>query len=110
MKRVVITGLGAVTPLGNSVPEYWNALIQGKSGAATITRFDASGLKTRFACEVKNFDPLQYMEKPEVRKVDLYTQFALAATHECISDSAIDFDAVNRHRCGVIGASGIGGV
>ena len=110
MKRVVITGLGAITPIGNSVPEYWNALTQGKSGAATITRFDASGLKTRFACEVKNFDPLQYMEKPEVRKVDLYTQFALAATHECITDSAVDFDAVNRHRCGVIWATGIGGV
>lgn len=110
MRRVVITGLGAITPLGNSVSEYWNALTQGKSGAATITRFDASGLKTRFACEVKNFDPLQYMEKPEVRKVDLYTQFALAATHECITDSAIDFDTVNRHRCGVIWATGIGGV
>lgn len=110
MKRVVITGLGAITPIGNSVPEYWNALTQGKSGAATITRFDASGLKTRFACEVKNFDPLQYMEKPEVRKVDLYTQFALAAAHECIIDSAINFEAVNRHRCGVIWATGIGGV
>lgn len=110
MRRVVITGLGAVTPLGNSVSEYWNALIQGKSGAAEITRFDASGLKTRFACEVKNFDPLQYMEKPEVRKVDLYTQFALAAAHECITDSAIDLDQVNRHRCGVIWATGIGGV
>lgn len=110
MRRVVITGLGAITPLGNSVSEYWNALIQGKSGAATITHFDTSGLKTRFACEVKNFDPLQYMEKPEVRKVDLYSQYALAATHECITDSAIDFDAVNRHRCGVIWATGIGGV
>lgn len=110
MRRVVITGLGAVTPLGNSVSEYWNALIQGKSGAAEITRFDASGLKTRFSCEVKNFDPLQYMEKPEVRKVDLYTQFALAAAHECITDSAIDFDQVNRHCCGVIWATGIGGV
>ena len=110
MRRVVITGLGAITPLGNSVSEYWNALIQGKSGAAAITRFDASGLKTRFACEVKNFDPLQYMEKPEIRKVDLYTQFALAAAHECITDSAIDFDIVNRHRCGVVWATGIGGV
>lgn len=110
MRRVVITGLGAVTPLGNSVSEYWNALIQGKSGAAEITRFDASGLKTRFACEVRNFDPLQYMEKSEARKVDLFSQYALAATNECITDSAIDFDKVNRHRCGVIWATGIGGV
>ena len=110
MRRVVITGLGAITPLGNSVSEYWNTLTQGKSGATTITRFDASGLKTRFACEVKNFDPLQYMEKPEARKNDLFSQYALAATHECITDSAIDFDAVTRHRCGVIWATGIGGI
>lgn len=110
MKRVVITGLGAITPLGNSVSDYWNALIQGKSGAAPITRFDASDLKTRFACEVKNFDPLLCMEKPEVRKYDLYTQYALAATHECMTDAAIDFGKLNRYRCGVIWATGIGGV
>lgn len=110
MRRVVITGLGAITPLGNSVSEYWNTLTQGKSGAATITRFDASGLKTRFACEVKNFDPLRYMEKQEARKNDLFSQYALAATNECISDSGIDFDAVNRNRCGVIWATGIGGI
>lgn len=73
MKRIVITGLGAITPLGNSVSEYWDSLINGKSGAAPITRFDASELKTRFACEVKNFDPLLYMEKPEVRKIDLFS-------------------------------------
>jgi len=110
MRRVVITGLGAITPLGNSVPEYWNSLTKGISGAATITRFDASGLKTRFACEVKNFDPLQYMEKQEARKNDLFSQYALAATHECITDSEIDFDKVNRNRCGVIWATGIGGI
>jgi len=110
MRRVVITGLGAITPLGNSVSEYWNALTQGKSGAATITRFNASGLKTRFAYEVKNFDPLQYMEKPEARKNDLFSQYALAATHECIAGSGIDFDKVNRNRCGVIWATGIGGI
>jgi 3-oxoacyl-[acyl-carrier-protein] synthase II len=110
MKRVVITGLGAITPIGNSVSEYWNSLIQGKSGAATITRFDASPLKTRFACEVKNFDPFLYMEKPEARKNDLFSQFALAATHECITDSAINFETVNRNRCGVIWATGIGGI
>jgi 3-oxoacyl-[acyl-carrier-protein] synthase II len=110
MRRVVITGLGAITPLGNSVPEYWDTLTQGKSGAATITRFDASGLKTRFACEVKNFDPLKYMEKQEARKNDLFSQYALAATHECITDSAIDFEKVDRTRCGVIWATGIGGI
>ena len=110
MKRVVITGLGAITPLGNSVPEYWNALTRGKSGAATITRFDASGLKTQFVCEVKGFDPLRYMEKTEARKNDLFSQYALAATHECVSDSGIDFDTANRHRCGVIWATGIGGI
>lgn len=110
MKRVVITGLGAITPLGNSVPEYWESLVQGKSGAASITRFDASTLKTRFACEVKNFDPLLYMEKSEARKNDLFSQYALAATHECITDSEIDFGNVDRNRCGVIWATGIGGI
>lgn len=110
MRRVVITGLGAITPMGNSVSEYWNALTQGKSGAATITRFDASGLKTRFACEVKNFDPLQFMEKQEARKNDLFSQYALAATNECVVDSGIDFEMVNRNRCGVIWATGIGGI
>lgn len=110
MKRVVITGLGAITPIGNSVSEFWNSLIQGKSGAGTITRFDASSLKTRIACEVKNFDPLLSMEKQEVRKNDLFTQFALAATQECIADSQIDFEKVNRNRCGVIWGTGIGGV
>ena len=110
MKRVVITGLGAVTPLGNSVPEYWSSLIQGKSGAATITRFDSSALKTQFACEVKNFDPLLYLEKQEVRKHDLYAQFALAAVQECMTDSSIDLEKINRNRCGVIWATGIGGV
>jgi len=110
MRRVVITGLGAITPLGNSVPEYWNSLIQGKSGAAPITRFDVSDLKTRFACEVKNFDPLQYMEKPEARKLDLFSQYALAATQECILDSAINLEDTDRSRCGVIWATGVGGI
>lgn len=110
MKRVVITGLGAITPLGNSVSEYWEALIKGKSGATTITRFDASALKTRFACEVKSFDPLLYMEKPEARKNDLFSQYALAATHECITDSGIEFEKADRNRCGVIWATGIGGI
>ena len=110
MKRVVITGLGAICPLGNSVPEYWDSLIQGKSGAATISRFDASNLRTQFACEVKNFDPLLYMEKQEARKNDLFSQLAIAATSECVSDSMIDFEKTDRRRCGVIWATGIGGI
>jgi len=110
MKRVVITGLGAITPVGNSVPEYWNSLIHGKSGSAQISRFDASALKTRFACEVKNFDPLLYMEKQEARKNDLFSQYALAATQECVINSEINFEQVDRRRCGVIWATGIGGI
>ncbi len=110
MKRAVITGIGAVTPIGNNVADYWKALIKGTSGAAFITRFDATLHKTRFACEVKGFDPLQYIEKQEVRKMDMYTQFALAASDECIKDSGINFDLCNRHRIGVIISTGIGGM
>jgi 3-oxoacyl-[acyl-carrier-protein] synthase II len=110
MKRAVITGIGAVTPIGNNVAEFWSALCEGKSGAAAITRFDPANHKTRFACEVKGFDPLQYMEKQEVRKMDNYTQFALAATDECMKDSGINLDACDRNRIGVIIATGIGGM
>lgn len=110
MKRAVITGLGAVSPIGNNVADFWKGLTEGKSGAATITRFDPVNHKTRFACEVKNFDPLQYFEKQEVRKMDLYTQFALAATDECMKDSGINLDACDRNRIGVIIATGIGGM
>jgi len=110
MKRAVITGIGAVTPIGNNVADYWKALTEGTSGAATITHFDPVNHKTRFACEVKGFDPLQYMEKQEVRKIDLYTQFALAATDECIKDSGINFDSCDRNRIGVVIATGIGGM
>lgn len=110
MKRVVITGLGAITPIGNSVSEFWNSLIQGKSGADIISRFDASNLKTQFACEVKGFDPLQHMEKQEARKNDMFSQLAIAATGECVADSMIDFDKTDRRRCGVVWATGIGGI
>ena len=110
MKRAVITGIGAVTPIGNNVVDFWKALTKGTSGAAAITRFDTTNHKTRFACEVKGFDPLQYMEKQEVRKIDLYTQFALAAADECIKDSGINFDACDRNRIGVVIATGIGGM
>lgn len=110
MKRVVVTGLGAITPLGNSVPEYWDSIIQGKSGAAIISRFDASNLRTQFACEVKDFDPLLYMEKQEARKNDLFSQLAIAATSECVTDSMVDFEKTDTRRCGVIWATGIGGI
>lgn len=110
LKRVVVTGLGAVTPLGNSVPEYWSNLIKGVSGAGPITRFDASKFKTQFACEVKNFDPGLYFDRKEARKQDLYSHFAIAAADEAIKDSGINLEQVNLARFGVIWGSGIGGV
>lgn len=109
MKRVVVTGLGAITPIGNHVPAFWKELLNGKSGAAPITKFDTTHFKTKFACEVKGFDPLQYMEKSEVRKTDLFTQFALASVDECMKDSAIDLAKCDLKRVGVIWATGIGG-
>lgn len=110
MKRAVITGLGALTPIGNNVPDFWNALINGVSGAAPITRFDTSKYKTRFACEVKNFDPLTVLDKAEVRKNDLFSLFALAAVDEAIKDARLDFDTLDRTRIGVIWGSGQGGM
>lgn len=110
MKRVVITGLGAITPLGNNVDDFWKALVNGISGAKKISRFDSSNFKTKFACEVVNFDPLQTMAKQEVRKYDLFTQFALAAVHEAVYKAKINFEVLNRDRIGVIWASGDGGV
>lgn len=110
MKRAVITGLGAVTPVGNTVNEFWKNLAGGKSGAAMITRFDTTLHKTKFACEVKNFDPVEYMEKQEARKLDLFAQYAIAASEQCIRDSGIDLKSVNLNRAGVIIATGIGGL
>jgi len=110
MKRVVITGMGAMTPIGNNVNDYWNNLINGVSGAGPITRFDASKFKTRFACEVKGFDPLNYLEKSEVRKYDLYTQYSIAASEQAIKQADINFDKVNKDRIGVIWGSGNGGM
>lgn len=110
MKRVVITGLGAITPLGNSVTDFWDGLVSGKSGAKPITKFDATQFKTKFACEVSGFDSLQYFEKTEARKLDLYTQYALASVQEAIQHAQIDFDKMNRDRIGVIWASGDGGL
>lgn len=110
LKRVVVTGLGAVTPLGNSVTEYWNNLINGVSGAANITRFDASKFKTKFACELKNFNVEDYLERKEARKLDPYTHYAIAASDQAIADAGIDKEKLNLDKIGVIWASGIGGI
>jgi 3-oxoacyl-[acyl-carrier-protein] synthase II len=110
LKRVVVTGLGAVTPLGNSLPETWENLIKGKSAAGPITLFDASKFKTHFACEVKGFDPLQIMDRKEAHKCDRYSQFAIASAKEAIADSGIDVANEDRDRIGVIFAAGIGGL
>lgn len=113
MRRVAITGLGAITPLGNSVGEFWENIVAGKSGAGPITKFDASKFKTRFACEVKGFDPLEYFERKEVRKYDLFTQYAIAASDEAIHDANLDFGNMSREQkfdIGVIWASGNGGI
>jgi 3-oxoacyl-[acyl-carrier-protein] synthase II len=111
LKRVVVTGLGAITPLGNHVAETWQALINGVSGAGPITHFDASKFKTRFACEVKNFDPLAYFtDKKEARKCDLHAQYAIASAQEAIADSKMDLEKEDKDRIGVIFSSGIGGI
>ncbi len=110
MKRVVVTGLGAITPIGNNVGDYWENLIKGKSGASAITKFDTTYHKTKFACEVKGFDVLQYIEKQEARKMDLYTQYAIAASDECIKDSGLNLKTCDLNKVGVIIATGIGGM
>ena len=110
LKRVVVTGLGALTPIGNIVSEYWNGLVHGVSGSDWITRFDASKFKTRFACEVKNFDPSVFFERKEIKKYDLFTQFALVAATEAINDSELNLEQTDLERVGVIWASGIGGI
>ncbi len=110
LKRVVVTGLGAITPLGKSVPEYWESLAKGVSGADYIQQFDCAKFKTRFACEVKNFEPTEYLEKKEARKLDRFTQFALIASDEAVKDAGISKENVDPDRVGVIFASGIGGI
>ena len=109
-RRVVITGLGVLTPIGNTLPEYWEGLLTGTSGAAPITLFDASGFKTQFACEVKGFDPMEFMDRKEARKCDRFTQFALVSTDEAIADSGLDFEKEDCDRIGVIWGSGVGGL
>lgn len=110
LKRVVVTGLGAVTPLGSSVKDYWTNLINGVSGAAPITRFDASKFKTRFACEVKGFNPEDYFDKKEARKLDAYSWYGIAASVQAVEDSGITAEGIDRNEIGVIWGSGIGGL
>lgn len=110
LKRVVVTGLGAVTPLGNDVETTWKNAIEGKSGAGPITQFDASLFKTQFACEVKNFDPSELFDRKEIRKYDRYAQLAIKAAKEAMEDSKLDLENENRDRIGVIFSAGIGGI
>ncbi|MFT4093028.1 MAG: beta-ketoacyl-ACP synthase II [Niabella sp.] len=110
LKRVVITGMGALTPLGNSIDAYWNGLINGVPGAAPITLFDASKFRTRFACEVKNFEPTAFLDKKEARKIDRFTQFALVASDQAMKDAGLNKENVNPDRTGVVLGSGIGGL
>lgn len=110
LKRVVVTGLGALTPIGNNVEAYWDALIAGKSGSAPITYFDAEKFKTKFACELKNFDPLEFFDRKEARKLDRFAQYAIVASDEAIKDSGIELDGIDKHRVGVIWGAGIGGL
>ncbi|MGB0895973.1 MAG: beta-ketoacyl-ACP synthase II [Flavobacteriaceae bacterium] len=110
LKRVVVTGLGALTPIGNNIQEYWDGLVNGKSGAAPITRFDATNFKTQFACELKNFTATDFMDRKFARKLDIYAQYAMVATDEAIIDSGLDIDNINKDRVGVIWGAGIGGI
>ncbi len=110
LKRVVVTGLGALTPIGNTLPEYWDALQKGVSGSDRITRFDAQLFKTQFACEVKNFNAENFFDRKEARKFDLYAQYGIVCSDEALVDSGLDLDKINKDRVGVIWSSGIGGI
>ena len=110
LKRVVVTGLGALTPIGNNIEEYWDGLVNGKSGAAPITRFDATLFKTKFACELKNFTVTDFMDRKEARRLDLYAQYAMVASDEAIKDSGLDLENIDKDRVGVIWGAGIGGI
>ncbi|MDQ3394625.1 MAG: beta-ketoacyl-ACP synthase II [Bacteroidota bacterium] len=110
LKRVVVTGIGALTPIGNNVQEFWDGLVGGVSGAAPITKFDASKFRTKFACELKNFDPANYFDRKEVRKMDPFTHYAMVASDEAFKDSGLDVEAIELDRAGVIWGSGIGGI
>jgi 3-oxoacyl-[acyl-carrier-protein] synthase II len=110
LKRVVVTGIGALTPIGNTKDEFWKGLANGVSGAAPITRFDASLFKTQFACEIKNFDVEKFIDRKEARKMDGFTQYAMVAAEEAIIDAGLDLEAIDKSRAGVIWGSGIGGL
>ncbi|WP_339697698.1 beta-ketoacyl-ACP synthase II [uncultured Marixanthomonas sp.] len=110
LKRVVVTGLGALTPIGNNIPDYWEALINGKSGCAPITYFDAEKFKTKFACELKDFKPEDFFDRKEARKLDRFAQYALVSSDEAIKDAGINLDDVDKFRVGVIWGAGIGGL
>lgn len=110
LRRVVVTGLGALTPIGNTKNEYWDALISGKSGAAPITYFDTEKFKTKFACELKNFNATDFLDRKEARKMDRFTQYAMVASDEAIADAKLDLDEINKLRVGVIWGAGIGGL
>lgn len=109
-KRVVVTGIGAITPIGNTASDYWNALLAGVSGADNITRFDASKFKTQFACEVKGLDVTQFMDRKEARKLDIFAQYALICADQAVKDSGLNLETIDKDRTGVIWASGIGGL
>lgn len=110
LKRVVVTGLGALTPIGNNIQEYWDGLVSGESGAAPITHFDASKFKTQFACEIKNFNVTDHIDRKEARRQDKFTHYAMVASAEAIEDSKLDLESVNKDRVGVIWGAGIGGL
>ncbi|MFA5195289.1 MAG: beta-ketoacyl synthase N-terminal-like domain-containing protein, partial [Bacteroidales bacterium] len=110
LKRVVVTGLGAITPIGNNLRNFWESLLNGVSGSAPITRFDTSKFKTKFACEVKNYDPNNFFDRKETRKIDLFTQYALVSAQEAMADSKIDTSLIDLDKAGVIWSSGIGGL
>ena len=110
LRRVVVTGLGALTPIGNTKDQYWNGLVNGKSGAAPITYFDTEKFKTKFACEIKNFNPEDFLDRKEARKMDKFAQYAMVASDEAIADANLDLDAIDKLRVGVIWGAGIGGL
>jgi len=110
LRRVVVTGVGALTPIGNTLQEYWQGLEEGRSGAAPITHFDASKFKTQFACELKNFNVENFIERKEARKMDGFTQYAVVVSDEAIKDSGLDLKTIDLDRVGVIWGSGIGGL
>ena len=109
-RRVVVTGIGALTPIGNNLQDYWKALINGVSGAAPITYFDAKNFKTQFACELKGFSVTDFLDKKEARRLDPFSQYALVVSEEAIKSSGLDLNAINKDRAGVIWGSGIGGM